>query len=87
MGFNYKTQLYTKTTNSYKLITYFNNNEDTIMGVFEPLSQNGYKCFGQILVSARIPIQLIHQLLKVHVHILLISNSFILQIIASLYGK
>ena len=52
LGFNYKTQLYSKTTNSYKLITYFNNNEDTIMGVFEPLSQNGFKCYGQILVPS-----------------------------------
>lgn len=50
LGFNYKTQLYTKTTNSYKLITQLSNGE-TIIKVYEPLQENNYKCYGQILLT------------------------------------
>jgi len=50
LGFNYKTQLYSKLTNSYTLITSFNDNQNEIVNVYEPVSQNDFKCFGQILV-------------------------------------
>ena len=50
LGFNYKTQLYTKTTNSYKMITSLSNGE-TIIKVYEPLSENNYKCYGQVLME------------------------------------
>jgi len=50
LGFNYKTQLYTKLTNSYKLITQLSNSE-TIIKVYEPLSENNHKCYGHILME------------------------------------